>query len=69
MASKGQDNGGICCYVKCPFGIKVHNYHMKVVQDTTQSTGVVIVYFLFVLESSFLSLTLSNWVSRSASGS
>ena len=42
---------------------------INVVKDTIQYSGVVIVYFLFVLESSFLSLTLSNWVSHSASGS
>ena len=39
---------------------------IKVVKDTIH--GVVIVYFFFVLESSFLSLTLSSWVSHSASG-
>lgn len=42
---------------------------IKVVKDTIQSSGVVIVYFFFVLESSILSLALSNWVSHSASGS
>ena len=69
VARKGQDNGGICCQVKRMIGVKVHRYRHKSGEGHHPVQCVVIVYFLFVLESFFLSLTLSNRVSRSASGS
>ena len=48
---------------KARLALKCNAIAIKVVKDTIQSSGVVSVYFFFVLESSFLLLTLSNWVS------
>ena len=48
---------------KAQLALKCNAIAIKVVKDTIQSSGVVSVYFFFVWESSFLLLTLSNWVS------
>ena len=48
---------------KARLALKCNAIAIKVVKDTIQSSGVVSVYFFFVLEFSFLLLTLSNWVS------
>ena len=47
---------------KARLALKCNTVAIKV-KDTIQSSGVVSVYFFFVLELSFLLLTLSNWVS------